>query len=186
MKRALIGLGLLSLAGCGGFGGIGDTELQENQGAALVIVEMPFSGTSFQIAQLQVQVTTLAGQPLANLQFAGNDLNLASGKWPQATGSCAPLKDPAVNPGMADAPATFLPGNSACISFALLHDFDPNDQTDSEILVSLQINALDAATQSKAAIIHSVRVQRGVILGDPSRAASFNDVSPFVATLSTE
>lgn len=184
MRRALLSLAFLAAA-CGG--GIGnERELAPNEGGALVIVEMPGSGTSFNIAQLRVAVTTLAGQPLLNLQFAGNELNLSSGRWPQATNSCAPLKDPNLNPGMADAPAEFLPGNSSCITFSLVHGFNPQDETDEELVVSLQIEALDAAQAPKASIIKTIRLQRGFFLGDPAAAATFNDVVPFVATLSTD
>lgn len=177
MKRAIFALACLGLWGCGGVGG-GDN-LLPNQGGVFNIIEMPAAGTDEVISQIQVRVFDLAGNEIAPaLQFAGAALDLETGRWPQATGTCVPLKA-----NLVDADDSFLSSNSSCITFTLVKNFDVDDVTDDELTVSMQISALDANGVVRASAVHSVVIRRGQFLGDPNVVTTVDQLAPYIATL---
>jgi hypothetical protein len=167
------------LFGCGGGGGDAFV-LKENQGGAFIIIEMPDLGASDNtISQLDVGVLDLNSNLLVNLKFNNNDLKgLPNGPWPTTRGTCVPLRATIEDP-----PDTFLPGNSSCLTFALVHDFSEEDQTDREILVTLDIKAKDGSNDIKAQLAHTVRLERGLFKGDPATAVVTADLTPSIATL---
>ena len=178
MKRFLFALLPLALFSCGEDGDA--FVLDANQGGAFIIIEMPDEGASDStISQLDVGVLDFDSNLLVNLKFNNNDLKaLPNGPWPTTRGTCVPLRN-----GIADPPATFLPGNSSCLTFALIHNFDPVDQTDTELLVTLDIQAKNGSNDIKAQLAHTVRIERGIFKGDPAQATATADLTPSIATL---
>lgn len=179
MNRFLFALLPLALFSCGN--GNGDAFILEpNQGGAFIIIEMPDEGASDStISALDVGVLDFDSNLLFNLKFNNNDLKaLPNGPWPTTRGTCVPLRN-----GIADPPVTFLPGNSSCITFALIHNFDEVDQTDTELLVTLDIKAKNGSNAIKAQLAHTIRIERGIFKGDPATATVTADLTPSIATL---
>ena len=178
MKRFLFALLPLALFGCGQGGD--EFILEDNQGGAFIIIEMPDEGASdATISQLDVGVLNFDGDLLVNLKFNNNDLKaLPNGPWPTTRGTCVPLRNNIVDP-----PVTFLPGNSSCLTFALIHNFDETNQNDAELLVTLDIKAKNGSNEIKAQLGHTVRLERGVFNGDPANATVTADLTPSIATL---
>jgi hypothetical protein len=178
MKRFLFALLPLALFGCGENGDV--VILEPNQGGAFIIIEMPDEGASdATINQLDVGILNLEGDLLTSLKFNNETLKtLPTGPWPTTRGTCVPLRN-----GIADPPATFLPGNSSCITFALIHNFSEVDQTDTELLVTLDIKAKNGGGDIKAQLGHTVRLTRNLFNGDPATATVTADLTPSIATL---
>lgn len=179
MRGFLLALSALAFLGCGDDGN--EFVLQEFQGGAFITVEMPGDGIDLNVVQLSIEAFTLDGTLIFNKTFDQNDLNsIPGGPWPKTVGSCIPIRQ-----NIEDAPANFLPGDSSCVTFAMVRDFEENDPTDDELLVTLNISAQDGTGDPQAEIAHTVRFQRGLFLGDPDAATELQDIFPFVATLNT-
>jgi hypothetical protein len=179
MKRFFFALSSLALFSCGEDPNV--VVLKDNQGGAFIIVEMPTAGASdTSINQLEINIFNSDNDLLSNLKFNNNELkSLPNGPWPTTRGTCVPLRG-----GLLEAPpATFLPSDSSCLTFALIHDFNVDDQTDNEIIVTLDIQAKDGNNKAKAFIAHTIRIERGIFKGDPVTATKTTDLTPSIASL---
>jgi hypothetical protein len=188
MNRFLFACASLAFLGCGGPGG--EVILEDFQGGAFIIVEMPDAGVSdTTISSLSVGVLDLNGNLLANFNFNNNDIKgLENGAWPTTRGTCVPLRNK-IDAALADlnppetVPDSFLPGNSSCLTFALVHSFSEENQLDNEAIVTLDIKAKNGSQTIKAQIAHTIRIERGVFKGDPNSADETSDLQPSIAIL---
>lgn len=188
MKRFLFACASLAFFGCGG--GDDVVILEEFQGGIFIIVEMPEDGVSdTSISELDIKVKDFNQNLLANFKFNNNDLKgLENGPWPTTRGTCVPLREridgalAALEPPQT-VPDSFLPTDSSCLTFALVHNFQEDNQLDNEELVTLDIQAKNGSQTIKAQIAHTVRIERGLFKGDPTAADETSDLQPSIAVL---